>query len=552
QWTADWNFGTLGRGTMNNTFTATCGSQVVLAPVAADVTHTIAGNNIVVPAGGATVTLDLQLSGWGPDQLGAYRARIDSSGYGSGMAGTLSPVTTPDPSAGAFVDTARTDYVFFGQSDTPTVDTTTLDYEFASSIPMGGTVPDPATAKYAGTLKLDVSPDAAGIFTVDLLPEPQTQLSSGVGPITPLSLTPATITVAPAHTLCAGAVDITCDTSLTFDNSLVSNPPSPGYSCGAGNSHAGTLWFQFTATNTTARLQTCGSVAQDSTLAVYDGGCGALVEIGCGEDDCGASGFLTDQTITGLTIGQSYLIQISAWQPSDRGDYTLQLDCNVVQAGPPQPDSGLVDAGFGTRNRYLSFRGGDAGRSQAIRVTVVSAPPAFAAMVGKSMWVTQPQDVSENSGVILPVNAPNFATLKAATLDCSPFAMDWSALGVIHISHNAIIPGATYDVQVVDADSVGFESAFSEPLRITTGNWGDILDSCGTPPCGPPNGTVDIIADVIGLLDKFRNLASAVEKSRADLTPATPDRIIDIADVSAAVNAFAGKPFPFAADVPCP
>ena len=46
--------------------------------------------------------------------------------------------------------------------------------------------------------------------------------------------------------------------------------------------------------------------------------------------------------------------------------------------------------------------------------------------------------------------------------------------------------------------------------------------------------------------------AGAPVKSRVDLAPEIPDRIIDLVDVSAAVDAFRGLPYPYDGPVGCP
>ncbi|NOT00867.1 MAG: hypothetical protein HOP29_09585 [Phycisphaerales bacterium] len=130
------------------------------------------------------------------------------------------------------------------------------------------------------------------------------------------------------NTVCDRADPIPCGSVLSFDNSAFSNSPSPSYSCGSGSNHSGTLWFKFTAAATSARLFSCASAMIDSTFAVYAGSCGALVEIGCSEDDflCSAP-FLGDICLGGLTPGSTYYIQFSAWSAADRGSYTLELRC---------------------------------------------------------------------------------------------------------------------------------------------------------------------------------------------------------------------------------
>ncbi|MCH7595964.1 MAG: hypothetical protein IID35_05325, partial [Planctomycetes bacterium] len=171
---------------------------------------------------------------------------------------------------------------------------------------------------------------------------------------------------------------------------------------------------------------------------------------------------------------------------------------------------------------------------------------------GLVMWVTDPQEVSENSGFV-PVD-PDFDTMTAATLDCAPFFTDWSAWGVIHVLHEAIVPGSDFAIDMVNGApcSVDREGDFSDNLLLSTSKWGDLVQDCTTSPCGPPDGSVDVTTDVTATLDKFRNLPGATIKARCDTQPATPDLIVNIEEISRLINAFRGLPYPFPAIDPRP
>ncbi len=85
-------------------------------------------------------------------------------------------------------------------------------------------------------------------------------------------------------------------------------------------------------------------------------------------------------------------------------------------------------------------------------------------------------------------------------------------------------------------------------------DWGDV---CGPGQLGactdPPDGTVDVQNDVLGVLDKFSNV-NALPKAAADIAPQAPDFIVDVAtDVLLALAAFTGAPYPFTlGEEPCP
>jgi len=155
----------------------------------------LAGNELLVPAGGATVEIESFVGGWDPNEDGdpgllAYSLRIDPASLVSGSAGTLGAARIPCatdadcwnslrcgvPDAGyceetayvssaAYVDTARPDYVFAGMSSYATARYSDLHFG-ASVTGTLATAMDDSTLRYAGTLVLDVPHDARGTFTI--------------------------------------------------------------------------------------------------------------------------------------------------------------------------------------------------------------------------------------------------------------------------------------------------------------------------------------------------------------------------------------------------
>lgn len=557
-----------------------------LVPTSASDPFVLQGSHIIVPSGGTQVTLELLISGWTPDLLRIYQGRILSSGYTSGSAGSLTPVGWPGtPSLGAFIDTLRPDYTFAGVGSIPGVNTTTLDYEYGATT-IGTDVADPGTATYAGTLILDTSVDAEGTFTVGLDSDPaQTYLLDDTStPISPITLSSALITVAD-ETLCLGAREVSCSTTEMVDNTGVNNPSSPGYSCGfAGGPHDGTVWLKFTASNSSVRINSCGSIgtADDSTFAVYDGTCSSLVEIGCAEDDCGASTFLGDVTVGGLTPGNEYFIQFSAWSPANRAEYALQIECPAPTAGRCCQSGGAVCTeelsadctalggafhGAGTtcggdndfnglidscecpftatpladpsgirKNRYLSLLPQNPGQMTALRVTrtvLPSLPPPAFSYAGEQCWVGPPRSIAEAAGSS-GSGSPSFT---GANLQDSPHCMDWGALAtVLHLFDDEIVPSAEFDVRAVDCScDLDSPASYTAPLTIFTAAWADVV---------PPNPAVDFV-DIQEVVKKFTNVATAVSKVRVDLAPNMPDAVIDFLDIQEAVKRFIGGGYPY-------
>ncbi len=209
-----------------------CAAHIALVPVGADGPHVLAGNDIVVSSSGQTVTLEIQVANWDPHLLGIYQAVIDMHGFLSGDTGTAFPLgwdrpfePVPcntdadcppewphcyqfvgpmcggpdyDPARGAFIDTPHPDYVYAGITDLPGVDY--VQYRFGNLAfddeDAPAYVPPP---KYAGTLILELSADAAGTFVIGVVEDrlytflrnPEEDL------IVPLTFAPARIIIQP-------------------------------------------------------------------------------------------------------------------------------------------------------------------------------------------------------------------------------------------------------------------------------------------------------------------------------------------------------------------
>ncbi len=171
-------------------------ATMALVPVDASGSHTITGNEIVLPAGGGTVSMEIRVSNWDSDRDGdpllkLYQAQIDMSGFTSGEAGSLTLPTIPIPctsdadcpgyaaqcaegicniNAAFMIDDSHPNYVFFGLNAMDVVDYRP-DIRLAALVVLPeDSAPDPGIPRYAGTLVVEVSSDARGTFTVGFSP----------------------------------------------------------------------------------------------------------------------------------------------------------------------------------------------------------------------------------------------------------------------------------------------------------------------------------------------------------------------------------------------
>jgi hypothetical protein len=234
------------------------------------------GNEIILPKAEGNVWLEFRIGDWDPadtgKQLKAYQVTLDSSGYSSGSAGTLSakslPCTAGDNStceaafgigaacdfpAGCavgcrctpgFLNTARGgDNPFvFTVANLCGVDVSTPDIRMGcsalTSTNQNDPSPFPPQGLYAGELVLDVPPDARGTFTIGMKVNPDSALVDQNNLFFDLvGLVPAEITVQ-TGSCCynIGPGTSQCDDGLLFNECAAHSTTNvvvytPGGSC---------------------------------------------------------------------------------------------------------------------------------------------------------------------------------------------------------------------------------------------------------------------------------------------------------------------------------
>ncbi len=234
------------------------------------------------------------------------------------------------------------------------------------------------------------------------------------------------------------------------------------------------------------------------------------------------------------------------------------VDCNANgvpdECDAPPLLAPLTGVDVVATNRYLAFESGNVGESTAVRVTFVDLPPPHDVRNGRSLWVGAPGLLTEHSGSI--DTTPGFADFSAAMLACDPLFMDWSAEGTVYVHHEGIVAGGVYAIQeAIGGCSTAYESSFGPALMVEMSQWGDLCAAYNSQAgrWDPPDGTVSFAMDIVAMLDKFRNLPTALSKVRSDIAPGTLDLVIGAVDLAQAVDAFAGASYPYAPEAwPCP
>lgn len=180
-----------------------------------------------------------------------------------------------------------------------------------------------------------------------------------------------------ANDSCAGAIDVTANingANVTGDNTSATpaagnDPELPAGSptchwAGTPTAVHNTVWYKFTAPNPAVpgiTVETCPSTTpfRDSSIAIYSGTCGSLVQVACGEDECTADAYYSSATVVNPTPGQVYLVMVgNAGGSLDSvvGPYVVKLSgfapCNwTCPAGSAvEGEPCLVDGATDTTN----------------------------------------------------------------------------------------------------------------------------------------------------------------------------------------------------------
>jgi subtilase family serine protease len=134
----------------------------------------------------------------------------------------------------------------------------------------------------------------------------------------------------PSNDLCASAAPLTNGVTVTVNTATATSTGDPTPTCGTDPGKG--VWFTFVPTvNGNLTISTCGSDF-DTVLQVYTGSCGALTEVNCNNDSCGAQA----EAVFNATSGTLY--RILAAGASQAGG-TLRI---VARESVPPP-SGLPD-----------------------------------------------------------------------------------------------------------------------------------------------------------------------------------------------------------------
>ena len=190
------------------------------------------------------------------------------------------------------------------------------------------------------------------VHTPDLVSSPEgnyvLQIVSGLACNNP-------IPCGPPNDLCANATDVTANiggapvNGDTVGATPVSVAAGPDTELPAGSptchwaaqpqSTYGTLWYRFTApASGRIDINVCGSTGSlvDTVIALYSGNCGSLVEVACGEDECGGPTWFSRITALNLVGGQQYRLMVGN-AGATANDVSVPGTFSFVLTEPPAP-----------------------------------------------------------------------------------------------------------------------------------------------------------------------------------------------------------------------
>lgn len=130
----------------------------------------------------------------------------------------------------------------------------------------------------------------------------------------------------PSNDLCADAIEVFCDDTVTGNTTQATEDDEPTGFCGTGGGAPG-VWYTYTGTGDIVTMSLCGS-SFDTKIQVWEGTCGALNCVVGNDDSCG----LQSEVDILSTAGTTYYIYVFGFGTST-GAFTFNLTC----VPPPEP-----------------------------------------------------------------------------------------------------------------------------------------------------------------------------------------------------------------------
>ena len=153
------------------------------------------------------------------------------------------------------------------------------------------------------------------------------------------------VTVPTGNDDCSAAIALTGPGPFNYDNSGATTGFPTG-SCGAIGSD---LWYRWTAPSTgVATLSLCGTAANDTALAVWDGtgiatGACPTTQVACNDDSCG----LQSQVTFSVTAGQNFFFEVGSYNGTSSGPGALSVNVSAPAVNDGC-NAAIAVSGFGS------------------------------------------------------------------------------------------------------------------------------------------------------------------------------------------------------------
>ncbi len=148
----------------------------------------------------------------------------------------------------------------------------------------------------------------------------------------------STLALPPANDDCANAVALTVNGDLnctTTTAGTINGSTDSGVTSTCGGTDDDDVWYTFVATQTSHKIDLLNVAGNTTDLyhAVYDGACGTLdnTDILCSDPN--------GSTVTGLTPGNTYYLQVYSWGSTADRDTTFDV---CIGTFPPPPANDLL------------------------------------------------------------------------------------------------------------------------------------------------------------------------------------------------------------------
>lgn len=302
---------------------------------AVEVSLVVAGGSTSIPPGGGTygeITIDVFVDDVvSPDALRSYQVTLEvvPQPGATGSVTLVDPVTLWPDNESIFVDTSRTDWVFYGESGF-FEGTNPLSMQIGAALI--STTVEVTQPKYCGTYVFHASANASGDFqikvvvaespTADVQP---TQLRDEFLMLWPIDLSPldgimVTVTDTVINDNCASALPVTDGVTLfSTDTADTDGPSHPGSGCDQAGTDtiSNDVWYDYTATcSGVMTASTCGAANFDTRVAIYSTCTCPVTDTDlllCNDNDIDCSGLTSEAVVaTGIFEGVCYKIRVGA------------------------------------------------------------------------------------------------------------------------------------------------------------------------------------------------------------------------------------------------